>query len=63
LVYPQAGWPAEEIRKYQNARTLIARAIEVLLRLRYLETVPVWRTLMTLANHEVKEIRDKAIDV
>lgn len=62
LIYPQAGTFADEIRKYQNARTLITRAIEVLLRMRYLETVPVLQALMSLASHEVKEVRDTAIN-
>lgn len=62
LIYSEAGSLADEIRKYQNARTLIARAIEVLLRFRYLETVSVLQTLMKLANHEIKEVGDKAID-
>lgn len=62
LLYPQAGSFADEIRKYQNARTLVIRAIEVLLRMRYLETVPVLRALMKLVNHQAKEVGDKAID-
>jgi len=57
----QASAYASEIAKYQNARTLIVRAIEVLLRMRYLETTLILRALMKLTHHPAREVSGKAI--
>jgi hypothetical protein len=51
-----------DIAKYQNASTLAVRAIEVLLRLRYLATQTVTQALLKLSVDEDKEICSKAID-
>ena len=62
LVHLRAGLFGDEVQKYQSARTLVVRAVEVLLRMRYLETVSVFWALMGLASHEIKEVGDKAIN-
>ena len=51
-----------EVAKYQNASTLAIRAIEVLLRVRYLETQTVTQALLKLSIDEDGDIRKKAID-
>lgn len=53
---------ASDIATYQNASTLAVRAIEVLLRLRYLATQTVTQALLKLSVDEDKEIRSKAIE-
>jgi len=51
-----------EVAKYQNASTLAIRAIEVLLRVRYLETPTVTQALLKLSIDEDGDIRKEAID-
>jgi len=51
-----------EVAKYQNASTLAIRAIEVLLRVRYLETQTVTQALLKLSIDEDDDIRKEAID-
>lgn len=50
-----------EIAKYQNASTLIVRAIEVLKELRYLETKPVLHALLNYSQHQLENVRASAI--
>ena len=51
-----------DVAKYQNASTLAVRAIEVLLRVRYLETQTVTQALLKLSIDEDGDIRKEAID-
>lgn len=51
-----------EIAKYQNASTLAIRAIEVLLRVRYLATQTVTQALLKFSIDEDGDIRKEAID-
>lgn len=51
-----------EIAKYQNASTLAIRAIEVLLRVRYLETQTVTQALLKLSIDDDGGIRKEAIE-
>lgn len=51
-----------EIAKYQNASTLAIRAIEVLLRVRYLETQTVTQALFKLSIDDAGDIRKEAIE-
>lgn len=53
---------ASNIATYQNTSTLAVRAIEVLLRLRYMATQTVTQALLKLSVDEDKDIRSKAID-
>lgn len=53
---------ASDIATYQNASTLVVRAIEALLRLRYLATQTITQALLKLSVDEDKVIRSKAID-
>jgi hypothetical protein len=53
---------ASDIAKYQNSSTLTIRAIEVLLRLRYLATAKITQTLLELSIDEDKEIQASAIN-
>jgi hypothetical protein len=48
--------------EYINAYALIARAIEVLSRLRYLETTSVLRSLLSLSLHSQDKVRNKALE-
>jgi len=50
-----------EIRKYHNATSLIVRAIESLMRLRYLELTATLHALLKLAQHTSEEVRKKAL--
>jgi hypothetical protein len=50
-----------EIVKYQNASTLIVRAIEALIRLGYLETKSVLHALLKLSGHPSDNVRAEAI--
>ncbi len=61
LNYPSAGAFADEIAKYENAQTLIGKAVDAMLRLRYLEPEIVLRTLLSLATRDVKEVKNKAL--
>lgn len=49
-----------EIAEYRNASTLIARAVEILVQLRYLETRSVLRALISLSGHASENVRKKA---
>ena len=51
-----------EIAKYQNTSTLAIRAIEVLLRVRYLATQTVTQALLKLSVDEDDNLRKEAID-
>ncbi len=51
-----------EIRTYQNASALIVRALEVLIKLRYLETHEVLRTLLNLSVHDSERVRKQAVE-
>jgi hypothetical protein len=51
-----------DVAKYQNASTLAVRAIEVLLRVRYLETQTVTRALLQLSINVDGDIRKEAVD-
>lgn len=53
---------ASDIATYQNASSLAVRAMEVLLRLRYLATTTITQTLLKLSIDEDKDIRSRAID-
>jgi|CXWL01.1.fsa_nt_gi hypothetical protein len=50
-----------EITKYQNASTLIVRAVEALKELRYLETKPVLHALLNYSQHQLENVRASAI--
>jgi len=50
---------ADRVAEYQNARTLIARAIDVLVRLRYLETDAVLSVLLNVSQHPSDEVSKK----
>jgi hypothetical protein len=52
----------DALRKYQDASSLLARLMQILLHLRYLETVPVLRLLLQLARHPGKEVQKRAVD-
>lgn len=51
-----------EIVKYQNASTLIVRAIEALIKLRYLEPKSVLHALLTLSQHKFDNVCKEAIE-
>jgi|CXWL01.1.fsa_nt_gi hypothetical protein len=51
-----------KIAKYQNASTLIARAVEALKWLRYLETKSVMHALLDLSQHKFDNVRTEAIE-
>ncbi len=59
---PELSAFAPDIATYQNSSTLAVRAIEVLLRLRYLATPTVTQALLKLTVDNDKDIRSKAID-
>jgi hypothetical protein len=48
------------LNKYQDAPSLLARVIQVSVKLRYLETVPVLRLLLKLARHPSKQIQKRS---
>ena len=52
---------ASDIATYQNASSLAVRAIEVLLRLRYLATPTITQAFLKLSIDEDKDIRSRAI--
>jgi len=52
---------ADYVAKYSNAQSLIVKAVEVLVRLRYLETRAVLDVLLRLSDHPVEKIREKAL--
>lgn len=58
----QAGMFASEVVTYQNASTLIVRALEILIQLRYLETKAVLHSLISLSEHASENIREKAFE-
>src|SRR5207245_915181 len=63
LVYSeQAGIFSSRVAQYQNAQTLIVRALEVLLRLRYLETKSVFWAALELSERPVEVIKAKAME-
>lgn len=49
------------IEQYRNAETLIAKAIEAIGRLRYLETKPVFKLLLYLTAHGKERVSKKAL--
>ena len=56
----ELGIFADRVSEYQNANTLIGRAIEVLGRLRYLETKQALWALVDLSHHKSETVREKA---
>jgi hypothetical protein len=52
----------EAFGKYHTASSLVVRAVEVLIRLRYLETKRVLQILMGLSNHPSDSVRKKAFE-
>jgi hypothetical protein len=50
----------QALGKYQDAPSLLTRVVQILVQLRYLETVPVLRLLMKLARHPSKQIQKRA---
>lgn len=52
---------ADYVAKYSNAQSLIVKAIEVLVRLRYLETRAVLHVLLRVSDHAVEKVRKKAL--
>jgi len=61
LTYSQAHEAfAEYIAKYSNAQSLIVKAVEVVVRLRYYETRGVLRILLALYGHPSESVRKKA---
>lgn len=50
------------IQEYRNSATLIVRAIQALVNLRYLETRRVLRVLIRLTVHSDRSVRKKALD-
>ena len=59
---PQDQLPKDEIAKYLNSSTLIARAIEVLKGLRYLETKTILHALLGLSQHSSDTVNSQAIE-
>lgn len=60
LTYTQAHEAfADYIAKYSNAQGLIAKAVEVAVRLRYYETKAVLRILLALYGHSSESVRKK----
>lgn len=53
---------APEIFKYRNAQTLVVKAIEVLVALRYLETLSVLQILLELTRHASEQVQRKAFE-
>lgn len=51
----------EAFERYRNAATLIEKAIQALIRLRYLETSKALHALMRLSVHSVQDVRTKAL--
>jgi hypothetical protein len=51
-----------EVAKYNNAQTLVAKAIEVAVHLRYYETQSVLRILLRTFNHPSESVRKKAFE-
>jgi hypothetical protein len=63
LSYPQAEEVlSREIERYNNAQTLVAKAIEVAIHLRYYETQPVLRILLRASDHPSERIRKKVFE-
>jgi len=52
---------ADYVSKYSNAQSLIVKAIEILVRLRYLETRKVVNILLQVSDHSVEKIRKKTL--
>ncbi len=62
ITYPSHDHSLErELAKYQNASTLIVRAIETMKGLRYFETKPVLHTLLNYSQHKLDNVRAEAI--
>ena len=60
LTYSQAHEAfADYIAKYSNAQSLIVKAVEVVIRLRYYETSAVLRILLALHDHPSESVRKK----
>jgi hypothetical protein len=55
------GLPLEQIAQYQNSYSLMARALEVLMTLRYLETKPILHAALELSIHPKKSVSKRAI--
>jgi hypothetical protein len=53
---------SREIERYNDARTLIAKALEVAIHLRYYQTQLVLRILLRASNHPSEPIRKKACE-
>ncbi len=49
------------ISEYHNSITLLTRAIDVVLRLRYLEPEPIFHALLGFSEHSVEAVRNKAV--
>lgn len=54
--------PETALQKYQNATSLLTRVMEISLRLRYLETVPVLRLLLQLARYPTPQVQKRATE-
>jgi len=52
---------ADYVSKYSNAQSLIVKAIEILVRLRYLETRKVVDILMRVSDHPIERIRKRTL--
>ena len=52
----------QSLQKYQDAASLLSRVMEISLRLRYLETVPVLHLLLQLARHPSPQVQKRAVD-
>lgn len=59
---PQDQLHDNEIAKYLNTFTLIARSIEILKRLRYLETKTILHALLDLSQHESATVGSQALE-
>jgi hypothetical protein len=53
---------SREIERYNNAQTLVARAIEVAVHLHYYETQSVLQILLRVSNHPSERIRKKVFE-
>jgi hypothetical protein len=51
-----------DIRQYNNAFSLIVRAVDILIRLRYLETRSILHALMNLSKHASEHVRTKSAE-
>lgn len=63
ITYPEQDQLfGRDIKKFHNAASLTVQAIDILIRLGYLETISVLHALMDLSLHDSKDVRKKALD-